>query len=356
MRRKKLKIGVVVALVAVLAVVVLWERKTQGPGTAKILDLGSGQRGRRVVWSPDGETLAVVTKYESMIFGHKGSSVKLWDVEQGQVRETVAESKEKWLAFQQVAFSADGKTIASTISESIAGPSMPMIREQVKLWDTKTLDLKQMLGGIGSLGGLALSPDGILVAAGDLNKKTVTLWSAATGMPERTLQTKTQPWSMVFSPDSKTLVIGGQNDDHSGQVQFWDAHMWTLKHVSNQDNGINGVAFSPDGKLIASCGGGELIQVWNVETGEVILSLKGDKHWHRTVAFSPDSKTVAAGGADRNVRLWDVQTGQPKEFLKGHTDQIYSISFSPDGKTLASTSQDETVRLWPIHNRPGGGK
>jgi WD40 repeat protein len=356
MRRKKLKIAVVAVLVAVLVVVVLWERQAKGPETAKVLDLGSGQRGRRVVWSPDGEILAVVTKYESMIFGHKGSSVRLWDVEKGQVRETVAESKEKWLAFQQVVFSPDGKTIGSTVSESIAGASRPMIREQVKLWDTKSLDLKQTLGGIGSLGGLALSPDGKLVAAGDLSKKTVALWSAATGMPERTLQTKTQPWSMVFSPDSKTLVIGGQNDDHSGQVQFWDAQTWTLKHVSNQDSGINEVAFSPDGKMVASCGGGELIQVWNVETGELILSLKGDKHWHRTVAFSPDSKIVAAGGADRNVRLWDVQTGQLIETLKGHTDQIYSISFSPDGKTLASTSQDETVRLWPIQNQPAERK
>jgi WD40 repeat protein len=207
------------------------------------------------------------------------------------------------------------------------------------------------------LAALALSPDGKLVAAGDPSKKTVKLWNAATGALERTLSTgKTQPWSLAFSPDGKTLVIGGQNDDHSGQVQLWDAQTWTLKHVSNQEHYINQVAFSPDGKMAASCEGGELVQVWNVQKGEVILSLKGDKHWHRTVAFSPGSKIVAAGGADGNIRLWDVQTGNLIETLKGHTGQIYSIAFSPDSKTLASTSQDQTVRLWSIHDHSAGAK
>jgi WD40 repeat protein len=93
-----------------------------------------------------------------------------------------------------------------------------------------------------------------------------------------------------------------------------------------------------------------------VEKGKVIHSLKGDKHWHRTVAFSPDGKIVAAGGADGHIRLWDVQTGNLIETLEGHTDQIYSIAFSPDGKTLASTGQDQTVRLWPMHNRSAGPK
>jgi WD domain, G-beta repeat/Sigma-70, region 4/WD40-like Beta Propeller Repeat len=359
---KKLKTatGVLLAVGVVLAaagVVVQADRHAKVPGAPKILDLGSGQRGRYIAWSPDGKTLAVVTKYESLIFGRKGSALKLWDVEQGQVKQTVAESVEKGLSFSDVVFSADGKTIACTVSELIRQRNGLMIQVVVKVWDAKTLALKQTLRGSSQITGLALSPDGKLVAAGDPSKKTVTLWNAATGALERTFPTgKTQPWSLVFSPDSKTLVIGGQNDDHSGEVQLWDAQTWTLKHLSKQDDYVNIVAFSLDGRMVASCEGGELVQVWDVEKWQMLASLKGHKHGHRTVVFSPDSKIVAAGGPDGNVRLWDVQTGKVIGTLEGHSDQIYSIAFSPDGKTLASTSQDETVRLWPINHRAAGPK
>jgi len=352
---KKLKIVslLLLALFGISALVALADRQAKDPRAPKILDLGSGQRGRQVVWSPDGKTLAVVTKYESMMFGRKGSAVRLWDVEQGKDRQTVAESKEKGLAFGDVVFSGDGKMIAVTVSGFMQQPNGLVLQGVVKVWDARTLDLKQTLGGTTQLVCLALSPDGKLVVGGDPSKKAIKLWNAATGALERTLSTgKTQPWSLAFSPDGKTLVIGGQNDNHSGQVQLWDAQTWTLKHVSDQEHYVNQVAFSPDGKMVASCEGGELVQVLGAEKGKVIHSLKGDRHWHRTVAFSLDGKIVAAGGADGKIRLWDVQTGQLTETLEGHTDQIYSIAFSLDGKTLASTGQDQTVRIWPVQNQP----
>jgi WD40 repeat protein len=263
---KKLKIVTVLLLAAVLgsaAVVALADKQAKGPGAPKVLDLGSGERGRYIAWTPDGKTLAVVTKYESMMFGRKGSAVKLWDVEKGQVRQTVAESKEKGLAFGDVVFSGDGKMIAVTVSGFMQQPNGLALQGVVKVWDARALDLKQTLGGTTQLACLALSPDGRLIAAGDPSTKAVKLWNAATGALERTLSTgKTQPWSLAFSPDGKALVIGGQNDDHSGQVQLWDAQTWTVKHVSDQEHYVNQVAFSPDGKIVASCEGGELVQIF----------------------------------------------------------------------------------------------
>ncbi len=153
-----------------------------------------------------------------------------------------------------------------------------------------------------------------------------------------------QPWVTAFSPDGKTLAIGGQTADRSGEVELWDARTWKRKHALKQD--VDTLAFSPDGKLLAVGSGGEQIQIWNVDKGELIASLKGHPHGQRTVAFSADSKTVAAGGPDGKVRLWDVTTGELKDMLDGHTDEINSIAFSPDGTTLASTSQDQTIRLW----------
>jgi RNA polymerase sigma factor (sigma-70 family) len=359
MRLTKLKIatGVLLAAAVVVgaaAVALLSGRDAQGPGAPKVLKLGGN--GRRVAWSPDGTTLAVAEIYEPLIYGKKGSAIKVWDVETGQVRQTLAESAGGGLAFQHVAFSADGKAIAATASVDVILPNMREIRDVIKVWDAKTLAFQRTLEGDGQLVRVALSADGKWVAAVNPGKKTLNLWNAATGALERTVKTgAAQPWSVAFSPDSKALMVGGQNGDGSGEVTRWDAETGQLKRTLRLANCMaTAVAFSPDGRMVAAGGGGELVQVWDAETGEVLASLKGSKGGHRAVAFSPDSQTVAAGGQDGTVRLWDVPTGALKETLKGHGAEVYAVAFSPDGQTLASVSQDQTARLWPV-NRPGAG-
>jgi RNA polymerase sigma factor (sigma-70 family) len=360
---KKLKIitALAVAAVSVLGAALLGHGPTEaGPpavparerpeppaadkdaGLPRVLKLG--WRGRRVAWSPDGKTLLVVTINEPVLLPGHGSAIKVWDVDKGAVRATLAESPDKGLAFQQVVFSADGKTIAAVVGESIA-------HDVVKLWDAKTLAVKQKLGGDLFLVCVALSPDGKWVAAGDPRKKAVELWNAGTGAHERTVNIGvTQPWSLAFARDGRTLAVGGQNDDHSGQVQLWDTRTWTLKHTLKQDKYVNTVVISPDGKSIAVSTGGPAIHLWNVGQDKGLVSLKGSR-WQRSVAFSPDGKFVAAGGADGKVRLWEVRTGELRETLEGHDAEVYSVAFSPDGKTLASVSQDETLRLWPLPRR-----
>ncbi len=366
---KKLKIATAVLatiLVGATAVMVQANRDGGRPGAAKVLDLGFGERGRRVAWSPDGKTLAVVTKVEKAIFGiqfdRRGSAIRLWDVEKGQVKQTLAESKDKGLAFQDVVFSADGKTIAAIVDGfqevNVAGGGRQLeLRGVVKIWDAKTFALKQELGGGVSLSGLVLSADGKWVAAGNPSEKTIKIWDPHTGKLERTLKTgEAQPWPLAFSPDSKLLAVGSQNEDHSGQVQVWDAQNWKQKHILKQDKYVNSVAFTSDSKILASGTGGDLVQLWDVQTGQQIRSLKGVPPGTWCVDFSPDGQTIAAGWRDGSVRLWDVQTGELKKTLKGHTDAIYSLAFSPDGKMLASTSQDETVRFWPIDPPAAGRK
>jgi WD40 repeat protein len=360
---KKLRISVAVLLIAGAAVGLgllkpqvagIQAEEAKGTAGPRILKLDS--RGRRVVWSPDGKTLAVVTKNESL-FSRKGSAIKLWDVEKGLESATLAESTLGGLAFQQVVFSPDGKMIAATVSEEVVLPNARQIRDVVNVWDAKTLALQQTLGGDSQLVHVVFSPDSKLVAGCGPSKKSVKLWNPATGALERTLDTgEAQPWSAAFSPDSKTLVVGGQKGDHSGEVTLWDAQTGKLKHTLAQAKFVTAVAFSPDGKMVAGSDGGELVQVWNVEKGELISSLKGNRRGPRTLAFLSDSQIVAVGGSDGKVRLWDVRTGKLHETLEGHKAEIYAIAVSPDGKTLASVSQDETLRLWPIKERISGSK
>jgi RNA polymerase sigma-70 factor (ECF subfamily) len=323
-------------------------------GAPRILKLDA--RGRRVVWSPDGKMLAVVTKTEKTLLGfqydRQGSAIRLWGVDKGEVRQTLAEDPGKGLAFQQVVFSADGKTIAATVSEEVRKPDSIMFRDVVKLWDAKTLVLKRTLGDDSQLVCVALSPDGKRVAAGDPGRKAVKLWNAETGKLERTLQTgEVQPWSVAVSSDGKTLLVGGQKGDHSGVVSLWNVETGKLNHTLERGQYVNKAVFSPNGKLVAGGGGGGDVDLWDAETGKPIASLRGLGEGTWSVAFSPDGKTLAAGGHDGKVRLWDLASGKITEPREMHDSAVYDLAFSPDGKTLASTSQDQTVRLWPISKR-----
>jgi WD40 repeat protein len=115
---------------------------------------------------------------------------------------------------------------------------------------------------------------------------------------------------------------------------------------------VETVAFSPDGRRLASVAGlttihpDQEVKVWNAETGQAISSLRGHVGALRTVAFSPDGRRIASAGLDQTVKLWDATTWQPVLTLRGHFDNIFCLAFSPDGHRLASASIDRTVRIW----------
>src|SRR4051794_1119524 len=113
---------------------------------------------------------------------------------------------------------------------------------------------------------------------------------------------------------------------------------------------ISCLAFSPDGKTLASVsgyGGDKDIRLWDVTTGKELPRLKGHTHEVWSVAYSPDGKTLASASRDRTVKLWNMPTGKERATLKGHTDWVTSVAFSPDGKTLASTGTKE-LKLWDV--------
>ncbi|NJK68583.1 MAG: hypothetical protein HC941_20495 [Microcoleus sp. SU_5_3] len=109
------------------------------------------------------------------------------------------------------------------------------------------------------------------------------------------------------------------------------------------------VAIDPNGQLLATGDNHCQICLWQLPTGQQILTCQGHTNWVRSVAFNSDGETLVSGSADRTVKLWSVKTGECLKTFTGHEDEIYSVALSSDGQTVVSGSGDRAIKLWDIN-------
>jgi WD40 repeat protein len=128
---------------------------------------------------------------------------------------------------------------------------------------------------------------------------------------------------------------------------LWDATTGKRQAVLPFGGQMCGMAWSPDGKTLATGSPHRTVTVWNAETGKLVATLRGHTGHIFALAWSPDGKTLATGADDNLVILWDARSGQARSTLKGHSSRVVDVGWSPDGKTLASGSDDSTL-LWDL--------
>jgi WD40 repeat protein len=157
--------------------------------------------------------------------------------------------------------------------------------------------------------------------------------------------------SVAFSPDGKRLATAG--DD--GTVRVWDpaTHRPVGSPLLGHTDGVNSVAFSPDGATLASGQSNKDVVLWSVARRRAVATFKGHRGSVVDVAFSPDGATLASASVDGSVRLWDVIKRRAKGSpFRDHRGPIYALAFSPDGSTLAAAGKDGSIRLSDVqgHN------
>jgi WD40 repeat protein len=172
--------------------------------------------------------------------------------------------------------------------------------------------------------------------------------------------------SVAFSPDGKTIASGGAD----GKVRLWNPNGGGLAYsgsgapipgsdhqelatLTGHTGAVNSVAFSPDGHTLASGSSDTTVRLWNATTRRSIATLTGHTGPVNSVAFSPDAESLASGSSDMTVRLWNTFVPQGIATLTGHTGAVNSVTFNPYGTTIASGSADTTVRLWSTATQRG---
>lgn len=350
------------------------------PGWVKLWDAAAAKevgtlRGHKgsvdcLAFAPGGKLLA--TAGEDRV-------IKLWDIETKKELATLEGHKE---AIRYVEFSRDTKLLLSVSDDKCVrlwtvganpgkiehGPTLPhagkvwraaftadgknvlSLSTDLKTWDTST-GREVASKDVGSAYACAFSRDGkLLVTLGSRSA----VWKTQDFSLQTLIPGQQPAGVLAFSPDGKLIATGsGSSPLSPGFMKLFDAASGEqLATAKGHMGGIPSLVFSPDGKTLLTGSLDGTAKLWDVAklvSATAVKAFRKEEHSAvQALAFSPDGKTLATGSEDALVKLWNLAAPAKPKTLRGHTGGLTAIAFSPDGKTLVSAATDRKVHLWDL--------
>lgn len=277
---------------------------------------------RCVVFSPDVDIAAS---------GSIDRTVRLWNITTGKEIQRLQINHPVF----SIAFSPDG-------CQLLVGAQTAPDPQSTSLWDVKKGLCVRSFGGhkFGASGAVAFSADGGLIASGG-QTPSICIWDARTTQEvQRVAGHRAEVKSVAFTPD-KSRILAASSDT----VALWNVQTGELS-LPLAPKYSPFCAISPDGRRALL---GNRVGLWNLDTGEEIRRLQGDKDLGViTAAFFSDGRFGVTCSPDMSIRVWDLSRGTELECFRGHSGQVTSVAVSADGRFAISGSYDNTVRLWPV--------
>jgi WD40 repeat protein len=308
-----------------------------GCGKAVMLwDMRSGQETTRLT-GHENNVMAVAFSADGtqLASGSLDNTVRVWDV----ARHTQTHSIRTQIAVCDVTFSANGKELAFA---ELGG--------HARVVDLATGNEVMKLDGFaGKVMHIAFSPTDRILAASSVRDKNIQLWDVAGRKLIRELVGHEEGvWSLAFSPDGRTLASGGGLDQDCA-VRIWDVSSGNEVHrISAHAYVVSGLGFSKDGTLLASSGGEGAIRIWDTATWAERSPQTNPHSWVLTSKYSPDGRLIALGSKLGTVDCFDARTRLLVRQFGNEPGGVVRVAFSPNGNLLASAGLQGAIRLWNV--------
>lgn len=293
---------------------------------------------RGLCWSPDGQLLAIAP----------GGQIQIWH---GTTMKHVTTLQGEAGSINGMAWSPDGSTLAAVGDKGVVQilntsnwrtrmelswkttPAHPWSELISVAWSPTT---QQLVAG---------NADGALLIWNTATGKNTSLWEGPTQRANSPGRYPYAVWGIAWSPDGHHII----SNRYDTYTFVWDAQSGKIIRQLPPQDQPNGVAYSPNGQLVATSNDAGTVQIWNQQGKNIqVLSGHTEASWAYPVMWSPDSTLLATARGEGLIQLWEVQSGHELISIQGHNSGVYTGGWSSSGTIIATGGDDATVHLWGV--------